>query len=228
MQIAHALRPRPFGVVVVRGEHRLADQLRLALVLVARAQRVVEDHHARRAGLLLDDVFYFLGVDATATARVEEVLTLVGCGTKTKPCRPATAGRPSAGRCASSPALIRSSRRSANEYCLGPKVSVTSFSPLSTVHTGCWLPSARIVQRPGRARSNGKPSRQACATGMSHRKGTAPFAWMTRSPSGPQHEIEKLLHRSPPCSPLTTNRKSRVKKIATTSKTLAPRWEQHR
>src|SRR5689334_6445372 len=41
-QLAHALRPGPLGVVVVRGEHRLAHELRFALGLFARAQGVVE------------------------------------------------------------------------------------------------------------------------------------------------------------------------------------------
>ena len=43
-QIAHALRPRPFGVIIVHALHRLADFPRLAVAIVAGAQRVIKHH----------------------------------------------------------------------------------------------------------------------------------------------------------------------------------------
>src|SRR5262249_29141293 len=42
-QVAHALRAGPFGVIVVRAAHDLADLARLALVVVGGAQGMVED-----------------------------------------------------------------------------------------------------------------------------------------------------------------------------------------
>src|SRR6266850_7566961 len=73
-QVAHALRPRPLRVVVVHVEHRLAHQLRLALRLVARAQRVVEDDDARSAGNLLYQRLDLGVVDALQLVDIEEVV----------------------------------------------------------------------------------------------------------------------------------------------------------
>src|SRR5262249_38182463 len=50
-QVAHALRARPFGVIVVHAAHHLADLARLALFGVGGAQRVIEYDHARGAAL---------------------------------------------------------------------------------------------------------------------------------------------------------------------------------
>ena len=60
-QIAHALRPGPFGVVVVDAAHDLADLERLAHSVVGGAQRVVEDDDSRRAGFGLHQRFH-LGI----------------------------------------------------------------------------------------------------------------------------------------------------------------------
>src|SRR3989441_11539337 len=73
-QVAHALRARPFGVVVVHVEHRFAHQFRLALGLVARAQRVVEDDDARGARDLLHQRFDLGVVDALQLLDIEEVV----------------------------------------------------------------------------------------------------------------------------------------------------------
>src|SRR5262249_62031270 len=45
-QVAHALWPRPFGVVVVRTAHDLADPLALAQLVVRAPQGMLNHHHA--------------------------------------------------------------------------------------------------------------------------------------------------------------------------------------
>src|SRR5262245_55520313 len=55
--LADTIRTRPFRIVVVRGEHRLTDELFFSLSLVARAQGVVEDYHTRSPRRALDQLF---------------------------------------------------------------------------------------------------------------------------------------------------------------------------
>src|SRR5262249_12498006 len=72
-QVAHALRARPFGVIVVHAAHHLADLARLALIGVGGAQGVIEYDHARGAALGLHQRFHFGVVDAADFALVEEI-----------------------------------------------------------------------------------------------------------------------------------------------------------
>ena len=83
--LAHALRARPFGVVVVRREHRLAHELLLALAFVARAQRVVEDDDARRARDFPSQALDLGVVHRLELLRVEEILHRGRCSTNAKP-----------------------------------------------------------------------------------------------------------------------------------------------
>src|SRR6185312_4042826 len=72
-EIAHALRPRPFGVVVVNAADDLAQLALFAHRIIGGAQRVVEDDDARRAGLRLDQRFHLRIVDAANLLLIEEV-----------------------------------------------------------------------------------------------------------------------------------------------------------
>src|ERR1700724_3728731 len=71
-EVAHALRAGPFGIVVVRALHRLADLVRLAIGLVGGAQGVVEHHDALRPGLRLYQGFHLRIVDPLDLVRIEE------------------------------------------------------------------------------------------------------------------------------------------------------------
>ena len=71
--IAHPLRPRPFGVVVVGAAHDLADFLRLAQLVVGGAQRMVEHHDALGAALGFDQLDHFRIVDPPDFILVVEI-----------------------------------------------------------------------------------------------------------------------------------------------------------
>ena len=72
-QVAHALRTRPFGVVVVHAPHHLADFLRLAQFVVGGAQRVVEHHDAPGSALGLHQGFHLGVIGAADFGLVEEI-----------------------------------------------------------------------------------------------------------------------------------------------------------
>ncbi len=72
-QVAHALRTRPFGVVVVHAAHDLADLACLALIGVGGAQRVIEYDHARGAALGLHQRLHLRVVDLAYFVFVEEI-----------------------------------------------------------------------------------------------------------------------------------------------------------
>src|SRR6266545_2046807 len=71
-KVAHALRPRPFGIVVMRAAHDLADLARLAQRVVGRAQRVIEYDDALGPALGLHQRFHFRVIGALYFVLVEE------------------------------------------------------------------------------------------------------------------------------------------------------------
>src|SRR5260370_2065124 len=72
-QVAHALRPPPFGVASVHAAHDLADLACLALIRVGGAQRVIEYDHARGAALGLHQRLHLRVVDLAYFVFVEEI-----------------------------------------------------------------------------------------------------------------------------------------------------------
>ena len=72
-KLAHPVWPGPFGIVVVCREHRLTDELGLALRLVARAQGVIEDGYAGSPGSVLDQLFDLRIVHRSQLLGVEEI-----------------------------------------------------------------------------------------------------------------------------------------------------------
>ncbi len=75
-QIAYALRPRPFGVVVVHAPHHLADFLLLAQLVVGGPQRMIEHDHAPRPALGLHQRLHLGIVDAPYLVLLEEIAHL--------------------------------------------------------------------------------------------------------------------------------------------------------
>ncbi len=73
-KVAHALRARPFRIVVVHAAHDLADLALFAQRIVGGAQRMVEHHHPRGAALRLHQCFHLGIVDAADLVFVEEIL----------------------------------------------------------------------------------------------------------------------------------------------------------
>ncbi len=74
--VAHALRPRPFGIVVVRAAHDLADFLGLAQLVVGGAQRMVEHDDALGPALGFDQLDHFRIVDPPDFILVVEIAHL--------------------------------------------------------------------------------------------------------------------------------------------------------
>src|SRR6516162_7176929 len=72
-QVAHALRARPLGVIVVHAAHHLADLAHLALIGIGRAQGVIEYDHTRGAAFGLHQRLHLRVVDAADFALVEEI-----------------------------------------------------------------------------------------------------------------------------------------------------------
>ncbi len=72
-QIAHALRSRPFGVIVVHPRHDFADLARRAVGVVGGAQGVIEHHDALGAALLFDQVDHLRIIDIADLRLVEEI-----------------------------------------------------------------------------------------------------------------------------------------------------------
>ena len=71
--LADTIGTGPFSVVVVRRQHRLADELLFPLGLVARAQRVIEDRHTRCSRHLFDQLLDFRIVDRPKLVAVKKV-----------------------------------------------------------------------------------------------------------------------------------------------------------
>src|SRR5690242_17593969 len=72
--VAHALRGRPFSVVVVHAPDDFADLLRLALFIISGAQRVIEYDHTFGTALGLDQRFHLRIVDAPNFVLVVKIL----------------------------------------------------------------------------------------------------------------------------------------------------------
>src|SRR5690606_13141863 len=71
--VAHPLRPRLHGVVVMRPPHRLAYLLLLADAFVAGAQRMVEHDDIAGTGLAPDERFYLGIVDGLDLTGIVEI-----------------------------------------------------------------------------------------------------------------------------------------------------------
>src|SRR5262249_36064392 len=72
-KIAHALRPGPFGVVVMHARHDLANSARLAQIIIGRTQRVIEYKYPRGASLGFNEIFDLRVIDLAHFLVVEEV-----------------------------------------------------------------------------------------------------------------------------------------------------------
>src|SRR5260370_16103799 len=72
-QVAHALWAGPFGIVVVNATYDLADLARLALLIIRRAQGVIEDDNARGAAFGFHQRFHLRIIDPADLVLVEEI-----------------------------------------------------------------------------------------------------------------------------------------------------------
>ena len=72
-QVAHALGSGPLGVIVVDAAHDLANLARLALLVIRRAQSVIEDDDARGSAFGFHQRFHFWIVNPADLVLVEEV-----------------------------------------------------------------------------------------------------------------------------------------------------------
>ena len=73
-EIAHALRSGPFGVIVVRREDGLANELLFAFAFVTRTKRVIENHHAPGARAPFDERLHLRVIHGLQLFGIEERL----------------------------------------------------------------------------------------------------------------------------------------------------------
>src|SRR5262249_56460376 len=72
-EVAHALWAGPLGIVIVDAAHDLADLARLALTVIRRAQRVIEDDDARGSAFGFHQRFHLRIIDPADLLLFEEV-----------------------------------------------------------------------------------------------------------------------------------------------------------
>ena len=72
-QVAHALGSGPLGVIVVDAAHDLADLARLALLVIRRAQSVIEDDDARGSAFGFHQRFHLWIVNPADLVLLEKV-----------------------------------------------------------------------------------------------------------------------------------------------------------